>query len=585
MCGIAGIINTKKNLRKTISSLNLSIKHRGPDDSGYYFDFNKNIALTMSRLSIIGLDEGKQPKISNDQKIILFFNGEIYNYKNLNKSFFPKYKFKSDTDILLVMYEKFGLKMMDFLNGMFSISIYDLRKNKIFLIRDRFGIKPLYYYHKNVFVFSSEINSIKKIFSNEMDIEKESISDYLSLGCTEGKNTIYKNVHKLMPGEYLTYDIKSKRVKSTKWYFFKKRINNFNNLNEAAEFTENEIKKSLKLWTVSDVPICFLLSGGLDSGILSSVYNKINQDKINTFSLGFEQKQLKKWDEISVANTLAKKLKSNHRNIILKVDDLLDQLFKMINILGEPYGGGLPNWYIFKEISKNSKVAISGTGGDEIFGNYNRYFNMFNNKKIKFDKNCFKNNYFFNKNYEATDHWKKNYLQFEFIKNKLPNKYYKMLNEENFNNLKKKISFLDIKTQLNNEFLYITDKFSMAHSLEVRTPYLDHELVENIYGIQEKFRMSNLVYKPLLKNLGNKYLTKSYLNFPKHGFSIPLSIWMRGKLKKLVLSYVGKKNLRSEGLINEKFYDDYVVTMLNGENKNIQLIWNIFMLHAWLKTV
>ena len=585
MCGIAGIINTKKNLRKTISSLNLSIKHRGPDDSGYYFDFNKNIALTMSRLSIIGLDEGKQPKISNDQKIILFFNGEIYNYKNLNKSFFPKYKFKSDTDILLVMYEKFGLKMMDFLNGMFSISIYDLRKNKIFLIRDRFGIKPLYYYHKNVFVFSSEINSIKKIFSNEMDIEKESISDYLSLGCTEGKNTIYKNVHKLMPGEYLTYDIKSKRVKSTKWYFFKKRINNFNNLNEAAEFTENEIKKSLKLWTVSDVPICFLLSGGLDSGILSSVYNKINQDKINTFSLGFEQKQLKKWDEISVANTLAKKLKSNHRNIILKVDDLLDQLFKMINILGEPYGGGLPNWYIFKEISKNSKVAISGTGGYEIFGNYNRYFNMFNNKKIKFDKNCFKNNYFFNKNYEATDHWKKNYLQFEFIKNKLPNKYYKMLNEENFNNLKKKISFLDIKTQLNNEFLYITDKFSMAHSLEVRTPYLDHELVENIYGIQEKFRMSNLVYKPLLKNLGNKYLTKSYLNFPKHGFSIPLSIWMRGKLKKLVLSYVGKKNLRSEGLINEKFYDDYVVTMLNGENKNIQLIWNIFMLHAWLKTV
>ena len=125
----------------------------------------------------------------------------------------------------------------------------------------------------------------------------------------------------------------------------------------------------------------------------------------------------------------------------------------------------------------------------------------------------------------------------------------------------------------------------MAHSLEVRTPYLDHELVENIYGIQEKFRMSNLVYKPLLKNLGNKYLTKSYLNFPKHGFSIPLSIWMRGKLKKLVLSYVGKKNLRSEGLINEKFYDDYVVTMLNGENKNIQLIWNIFMLHALLKTV
>jgi asparagine synthase (glutamine-hydrolysing) len=583
MCGIAGILNTKKDIRKTILSLNLSIKQRGPDDSGYYYDLSKRIGLTMTRLSIIGIEEGRQPKISSNKSIVLFFNGEIFNYKNLNKSFFPNKKFKSDTDILLSMYERYGLNMMNYLNGMFSICIYDKNKNKIFLIRDRFGIKPIYYYNNINFVFSSEINSIKKIFSNELKLKKESISDYLSLGCTEGQNTIYEGVYKINPGEFLSYDIKSKSLKTTKWYFFKKKKNIFKNLKEAADFSENEIKKSLNLWTESDVPICFLLSGGLDSGILSSLYSKISIDKINTFSLGFRQKQLEKWNEINVANTLAKKLRSNHRNIVLKVDDMLSELFKMINILGEPYGGGLPNWYIFKEISKKHKVAISGTGGDEIFGNYNRYFNMFNNKRTKFDKKCFKNNYFYNRNYEADDKWKKNYLQFKFIKNKLPNKFYNMLNDEKLNNLKKNISILDVKTQLNNEFLYITDKFSMAHSLEVRTPYLDHELVENIYGIQEKFRLSNENYKPLLKNIGQKHLTKSYLNFPKHGFSIPLSIWMRGKLKKLVVSFIGRKNLKKEGLINEKFYDDYVIKMFNGENNNIQLIWNVFMLHAWLK--
>jgi asparagine synthase (glutamine-hydrolysing) len=150
-------------------------------------------------------------------------------------------------------------------------------------------------------------------------------------------------------------------------------------------------------------------------------------------------------------------------------------------------------------------------------------------------------------------------------------------------NLKKNMIFLDIKTQLNNEFLYITDKFSMAHSLEVRTPYLDHQLVENIYGIPEKYRISETSYKPLLKKIGKKYLPKEYLNFPKHGFSIPLSIWMRGKLKKTVISYLCKNNLNREGLINGNFYNDYVQKMFQGDNSNIQLIWNVFMLHEWLK--
>jgi asparagine synthase (glutamine-hydrolysing) len=583
MCGIAGIVNYKKDLKKTINTLNLSIKNRGPDENGFYFDEDENLALTMTRLSIIGLNDGSQPKVSQDKNIIFFFNGEIYNYKELNKNYFPKLNIKSDTEILLRMYEKFGLNMLNNLNGMFSICIYDKKKKKIFLIRDRFGIKPLYYYKNKNFVFSSEINSIKKVFGKELKISKESVSDYLSLGCTDGKNTIYKNVFKVNPGEYAVYDLKSKNIKCLKWYAFKKKKFLIKSLNEAAEFAEENIKRSLKLWTVSDVPICFLLSGGLDSGILSSIYNKISKERINTFSLGFTQKKLQKWNEINVANTLVKKINSNHKNIDLKIDDLLSKISRMIKILGEPYGGGLPNWHIFQEIAKKSKVAISGTGGDEIFGNYDRYFRFIVGSKGKFDKKLFKLFYFFNKNYVADDAWKNKYLSFNFKKNKLPNKFFNLIQKMGLQGLKKNMSFLDIKTQLNNEFLYITDKFSMAHSLEVRTPYLDHHLVENIYGIPEKYRMSETSYKPLLKKIGKKYLPKEYLNFPKHGFSIPLSIWMRGKLKKTVISYLCKDSLNREGLINGKFYDDYVQKMFQGDNSNIQLIWNVFMLHAWLK--
>ena len=437
MCGIAGLVNYKKDLKKTINSLNLSIKHRGPDENGFYFDKDENIALTMTRLSIIGLDDGCQPKISEDKNIIIFFNGEIYNYKELNKIYFPKLNIKSDTEILLRMYEKFGLNMLNSLNGMFSICIYNKNKKKIFLVRDRFGIKPLYYYKNKNFAFSSEINSIKKVFGNKLEISKESISDYLSLGCTDGKNTIYKNVHKVEPGNYVTYDVRSKNLKCIKWYNFKKKTILIKNLNEAAEFAEDNIKKSLKLWTVSDVPICFLLSGGLDSGVLSSVYNKISKERINTFSLGFKQKKLEKWNEINIVNTLVKKINSNHKNINLKIDDLLSKISEMTKILGEPYGGGLPNWYIFREIAKKSKVAISGTGGDEIFGNYDRYFRFIAGSKGKFDKKLFKLFYFFNKNYVADDAWKKNYLNFDFHKNKLPNKFFGMVNQMGLKNLKK----------------------------------------------------------------------------------------------------------------------------------------------------
>ena len=586
MCGIAGAINYKKDAEGISLSLNQSIIHRGPDDQSVYIDKNNNICLTMTRLSIIGLTEGRQPKISDDEKVIVFFNGEIFNYKELNKIFFKNKNFKSDTEIILNMYLLFDLSMLKHLNGMFAISIYDKRKNKLFLIRDRFGIKPIYYYKKNKhFMYSSEINTIKNL-NNNLDINEESISDYLSLGVTGKKNTIYKNVNKLGAGEVAIYDLNHNSLKIKKWYFFKLRNNKIKSYNEAIEFTKEKITQSVDLWSTSDVPICFLLSGGFDSSLLSSIYNSSNSGKINTFSLGFSDKKYDEWNELEVSNSLAKKINSNHNNIIINVNNLLDELDEMVLSLGEPYGGGLPSWYIFKEISKKTKVAISGTGGDELFGNYNRYYNMKNiygSNSITFNKKILEEGYCFNKHYNANDNWKSRYLNFNFKKRNIVNDYYSKLNKFNFKSLQKKIGYLDIETQLCDEFLYITDKFSMAHSLEVRTPYLDHELVESIYSLNENFRTSEKIYKPLLREIGKQFLTKKYYDFPKHGFSFPLSIWMRGKLKKKVEKSIGKKNLAKIDLINPKFYDDFVSKMFKGDNNNIQLIWNVFMLHEWMR--
>ena len=312
MCGIAGAINYEKDAESISLNLNQSIIHRGPDDQSVYFDKNHNICLTMTRLSIIGLSEGRQPKISDDKKVIVFFNGEIFNYKELNKIFFKNKNFKSDTEIILNMYLLFGLGMLRHLNGMFAISIYDKRKNQLLLIRDRFGIKPIYYYKKNKhFMYSSEINTIKNL-NNNLDINKESISDYLSLGVTGKKNTIYKNVNKLGAGEVAIYDLNHNSLKIKKWYFFKLRNNKIKSYNEAIEFTKEKIKQSVNLWSTSDVPICFLLSGGFDSSLLSSIYNSSNSGKINTFSLGFSNKMYSKWNELDVSNSLVKKIKYNN---------------------------------------------------------------------------------------------------------------------------------------------------------------------------------------------------------------------------------------------------------------------------------
>ena len=576
MCGINGIISAKVNLHKDIKLMNESTSHRGPDDQGVYFNKQESIALGMNRLAILGLNSGSQPMYTNDNKKIVVFNGEIFNFKELCKDHLNS-NYESDTKTLIELFDKYGVKSLNLLNGMFSFAFYNLEKKKIYIVRDRYGIKPLYYYFKNKLIFSSEIKAIKKILKSSLDINFKNVSDYITVNHSHGFKTTYEDIQKLPPGHYIEFDLRKKIFSIKKWYFHKLSQINLKNKLEYTHLAHQQIKKSVNLWSKSDVPISFLLSGGMDSGLLVKTFSENKLNEINTISLAFNQKAENKWNEISTINTLIKDTKPNHKTIFFSQKSFLDDFETIISSLDEPYGGGLPSWFVFKQISKNYKVAISGTGGDEIFGNYNRYFHFKNMKCNSKKKKYF--NFFYNQ-YFADNIWKNkftNLLNFEDTSES----FYKKFRKINYKLESKKFSFLDLETQLTDEFLYITDLFSMHHSLEVRTPYLDHELVELIYSFPEKYRISKSIYKPLLRKIGKNLLPKEYITQDKKGFSLPLSLYMRGILKPYVEEYFSRKKVSQIGIIKYDFVESYIKPMLKGDDRYIQLIWNILILQTW----
>ena len=587
MCGIAGIVGEKYQIKEKLELLNKSIIHRGPDDKGFYLDKNFLIGLTSTRLSIIGLKEGTQPKISDDKKVIVFFNGEIFNYKELiTKYLNKKKKIKSDTEVVLELYSKFGISFLNKLNGMFAISIYDKNKKALYLIKDRFGIKPLYYSTINKkIIFSSEINSILSLIKGEKKLNMQGVSNYITMGFVNSPNTIYENIYKIEPATYLKINLSNLKFIKKKWWKIsgKKKITSTKN-NLLIKKIENQIIKSVKLWSVSDVPISFLLSGGFDSGLITAIYSKYNKKKLSTYSYVFNKKKTyDRWNESETINDFLKKYKSTHKNYYFNQSNFIKELTGIISHLGEPFGGGLPSWYLLKEVSKSHKVTLTGVGGDELFGNYNRPFKILSKNKDCYNFDNFKKYYFYNKFYLADHNFKKKFTYLNLSTLEDPSlKYFNQfkMRRKNFSRINN-LSLIDFDLGLSDDYLYYNDRFSMAHSVELRTPYLDHKLVELMFQIPSKQRINKKIYKPLLRKISKKYLPDSYFTQKKKGFSVPLSEIMRNKFKKKVLYYLSKKQLEKVGIIKPIFYDSFVDPLIKGKNDNIALVWHVLIFQIW----
>ncbi len=633
MCGIIGFNWDNRNLlNKALKKIN----HRGPNASGKYID--KNISLGHKRLSIIDLSKsGKQPMSNEDGRIWIIYNGEIYNFKSIREELEKKgHRFKSntDTEVLLHLYEEHSKnnsfdKMLNQLNGMFSFCIYDLKKRKLFLARDRIGIKPLYYYLNNKnkkFMFSSEIKAILENKSIKREINKKAISYFLSFRANTSEKTLFQDIYKLMPGNYLIYDLKQKKlIKKQKYWDI-----NFSNKTNYKKYSEKyyvEKLKSLLLDSVkkrlmSDVPFGAYLSGGIDSGTIVSLMNKFCSKPVETFSVGFDTT---KYNELNDAKFLAEKLSTNHHELIIK-EDSVKHLPEIIYQQDEPMADptSLPIYLLSKFAKKRCTVILTGEGSDEIFAGYPQYKFMLLHKKFirplpKFSRNLFP---FMIKNipkplldqgfryssdlgekaidrfsnFIKTNNYSKQYLNQVGIFNEqekrqlflskynqnLYKKYEKYFN--NNSHIINNCSYLDLKENMVEDLLMKVDKNTMASAIESRVPFLDHRIVALAFNLPSNLKLKNFTKdKFILRKAMKGLLPEQTRKRKKKHFIVPINNWFQNELLQL------KQELLSENFIKKQNLFDYkYVRHINKNFKASPLfysrqLWSLITFQIWYK--
>ena len=597
MCGILGIfsfkkLNQKKNFQK---SLNL-IKHRGPDNQGIYY--GDNIYLGHNRLSIIDLSKNaSQPMFSKNRNYSIVFNGELYNYKYFKKRLINKgYKFfsSSDTEVVLNSYIEWGERIIEKFDGMFAFAIYDLKKNSIFVGRDRYGIKPLYYsFFKKNFVFSSEVKSIKKLFHKKLELDKHAINEYFAFQNILSDRTFYKSVKLFPSGNFLKISLSD--LKHDKLNF--KEYWDFNFLQKKTKLNKRQIKnkinqllnKSVNSQLIGDVKIGSYLSSGLDSTKITEIARK-KIKKINTFTCGSHSKNIDlddiRFDESKDAKKIANILKVNNIQYKIKPSDILTSIKKIVFSLEEPrVGQCYPNYYASKLVKKNDyKVVLSGAGADEIFGGYPwRY--IFLSKKIKYEK--FKKDYYLNifKLFKTEKKFKK-ILNSKF---KVSNSYLKKcvdtVFDKQFGKNKKFINpdealslclYFEAKTFLKG-LLIVEDKLSMINSVETRLPYLNNELVDfslkipNNLKLDQKKQTGKKILIETLKNI----IPYEFLYKKKQGFSAPDKTWYRKQLKSIIRNkYLTKQN-RIFDILNFDLIKKDIGKHFDSLSNQRLLIWSL----------
>lgn len=597
MCGIVGFVADKNN--RLLQKMNDALLHRGPDAEGLYE--SNALSLAMRRLSIVDIEFGSQPYFSKDKSIVVVFNGEIYNHRELRVELSEEnYSFNSehsDGEIIPNLYLKYGLDFVKKLNGMFAIALYDLKKEKLFLFRDRLGKKPLYYtFENNNFYFASEIKALLCI-DEKFEIDENSLINYLQLKNTSAPNTIYKNIKQVMSASYITYDISKKQFTKKRYWDlnFSKKLNITED--EASDKLISLLEDAVKIRTECDVEYGAFLSGGLDSSLVCSIITNTHNKKLKTFSLGYKDDFKNKQNDLYHAKKLSKKLDTKHHEYILGSKEVFDELSKVLKAFDEPFSGTISTYFLSKLISKNVKVALSGDGADELFGSYLTH-------RLSTPIENFLTH---NENIEPFD----TPQQFDFLKriadkditvwrNKL-----NVFNDEelkslfnksiNISNPYKSISTssktmldkcleIDEKELLANQILPFIDRLSMAHSLEVRSPFLDYRVVDFAAQLPSSYKIKNTINKYILKKAANKYLDVNIINRPKEGFVLPVYKWIEEEYFDIVKNTILKSKMIKDFRFN-KVYIQELLKALKIEKKQHAKIWSLYSLAIWYEGI
>ncbi|MFD0799549.1 asparagine synthase (glutamine-hydrolyzing) [Maribacter chungangensis] len=625
MCGINGFITSNSinvnDLKADIQHMNDLIIHRGPDDDGVFTEVQREygIALGMRRLSIIDLTSGKQPILSSDKQLAIVFNGEIYNYKILRNALISKglhFKTNSDTEVILKLYELEGEQSFKKLDGMFAFSIYDKRRKKLFIARDFFGEKPLYYTkHNDKFIWASELKSLLKVMKSKPEISIPGLNLYFRLTYIPAPHTIYKNIFKLEANSYLVYDLDTHDYQTNSIEDAFRRVKSNLSFNKAKIKTKELVTESVASRSISDVPIGTFLSGGVDSSIVSLCLAQMSSKKINTFSIGFKKKS---YDESDRSRIVAKQINSQHHEYIIGEEDLKDNISEILLNFDEPFSdsSALPTYLVSKKTGEQVKVALTGDGGDEIFGGYNKYYvGKINNRytsivpkgfhQLVMGKMGYILNYQDDKrgqkyrikkmlnsvSYDGSHYWDmislantehqlNKLLKSDIIHQNIFSEYKRKLLIEKPNSLTE-YRFIDKIISLEGDMLVKVDRTSMLNSLECRAPFLNKKLWGFTNSLPEKYLMKGWDKKHILKEAFKEDFPKDFLNLSKRGFGAPVGDWLQAGLNKEVESYISTPFLKKQNLFNVSYIQELVRNHLTGIQDSTFQVWNFYCFQKW----
>ena len=596
MCGINVIVSDIKNKKKIIKNMNDKIIHRGPDAEGYYVD--DVVALGQRRLSIIDLEGGVQPMYNEDKSIVIVFNGEIYNYLELKEEL-TNHTFvtNSDTEVLIHGYEEWGIELLNKLRGMFSFCLYDIKKQEMLVVRDHFGIKPLYYYvGDEELLFGSEIKSFLEYPNFVKELNKEMIGAYLTFSFTPGEKTFFKNVYKLIPGSYMKIDVNTREFNINKYFSFL-----FSETDKSYKEVVDEISKtmeeSVKHHLISDVEVGSFLSSGIDSSYLVSL---AKPDK--TYTVGYD---INKYSEIDLARDLTDRLGITNISSKISKEEYMNAIEDVFYHMDEPTTDAcsIAVYFLAKLASRDVKVVLSGEGADEFFGGYNSYDDhpytklpLFIRKTIAgICKLLPRNRYTrylirrglsleegyvsINRNFyddELGDILKyKDYLSNKEIVKDVYSEY------KNESDLNKKLA-VDIRYWLPDNILNIVDKMTMAHSIESRVPFTDIEVFKLSSTLTPKYKVRDGVTKVSLREAARRVIPNESYKKKKLGFPVPIRDWIKEDD-----FYNEIKSTFEMDIAFELFNRDNIMKLLddhkNGVRDNYRKVWAIYSFLKWYK--
>jgi len=627
MCGINGFIDfnspKKDKVVSFLNNMNHLIFHRGPDEDGIFAEYSDlcSVGMGMRRLSIIDLSSGQQPIYSDDEKIIIVFNGEIYNYKILKSKLEAegvKFNTSSDTEVILKAYEKHGIESFKWLDGMYGFSIYDKRINKIFIARDFFGEKPLYYAMiDNKFIWASELKSIIKTCKSKPAISKKGLNLFFRLTYVPAPHTIYEGIFKLEANHFITYDLEKQDYKIEKINSEPEPKESDISFDDARKKTKELVYNSVDSRSIADVGLGTFLSGGVDSSIISLCLSRATERKIDTFSIGFKKAS---YDETDKSRVVAKMLDSNHHEFIIDEDDLKNNIHEILVNFDEPFSdsAALPTHLLSEKTREHVTVALTGDGGDEVFGGYNKYYvgkmnrkytkvvpkalhNFILNlsKKLLVDKDDKRGKKFqINKllnaiNYEGEFYWDiislantsrqlSEIMLPEYFDKNIFKEYKNVLGNKNIKTLTD-FRLVDKILSLEGGMLAKVDRTSMLTSLECRAPFLNREIWEFTNTLPEKYLMDGWNKKYILKEAFRDDFPENFLEKSKSGFGSPTGDWLRQSLRKELEGYIDPNMLREQGIFNRDEITKIVTDHLNSKKDSTFRVWSYYCFQKWYK--